>query len=61
MEEIKYKSEELNVESIELLQDKQFDLYSSKKPKPVTYGCCSENCSLKSFAFWLVAGKAYKK
>jgi len=57
-EEAEYRG--LNLEPIELLDDKTSD-NQLRKPEPISYGCCADYCSLKSFGWWLVAGKAYKK
>ena len=57
MEDERYKS---GIPTIELLGDRELQ-FDPTRPTPVTYGCCSDLCSLKSFAWWLVAGKVYRK
>jgi len=59
-EDMKYRG--MNVEPVEILYDKEVEnLGHHTRPQPVEYGCCAESCSLKSFALFLVVGKAYKK
>lgn len=49
--------------SVQLLEDKKIEPYRYENvyDNIRATGCCNQNCSLKSFAFWLVAGKAYRK